>query len=282
MRLVSFGAPGAERPGVVRGDRILPAADLVPGCTSVRGILADGLLDRLAESAAAAPAGGIALDSVRLGPPVTDPGQIICVGLNYHGHAAEQKAVPPERPLLFAKGRNTLSGLTDAIVIPDPDCGPDYEVELAVVVGRPLRRADPAEARAAVAGFMVANDVSARRWQKADGQWFRAKSCDGFLPCGPWLTTADEVGDERTLRLTTTINGECLQDGTPANLIHPVGAVLAWISRTIRLEPGDLILTGTPAGVGVWRTPPRFLRPGEVVECAIDRLGALRNPVVAG
>jgi 2-keto-4-pentenoate hydratase/2-oxohepta-3-ene-1,7-dioic acid hydratase in catechol pathway len=185
------------------------------------------------------------------------------------------------RPLLFSKGRNTLSGPDDDIVIPDPDCGPDYEVELAAVVGRRLRGAGPDEARAAVAGFMVANDVSARRWQKADGQWFRAKSSDGFLPCGPWLTTADDVGDERTLRLTTTIAGELLQDGLVADLIHPVGAVLAHISSTMTLQPGDIVLTGTPAGVGVWRTPPRFLRPGEVVACAIDRLGTLRNRVVA-
>jgi 2-keto-4-pentenoate hydratase/2-oxohepta-3-ene-1,7-dioic acid hydratase in catechol pathway len=149
------------------------------------------------------------------------------------------------------------------------------------VIGRRAKRVDADRALAHVAGWMVANDVSARRWQQDDGQWFRAKSSDTFFPCGPWLTIADAVRDHRQLRLTTTIGGTVLQDALASDLIHGVPQLIAYISRSMTLEPGDLISTGTPAGVGCYRTPKRFLKPGETVACAIEGLGRLANPVVA-
>ncbi len=282
MRLVAFGDLGRERAGAIVGasDAIIPL-DEIGIDAPLRQLLADGRLGEVAARLDHHAGPGIPLASVRLGPPIADPSKIICIGLNYHGHAAEQGVAPPARPLLFAKAPSSLVGATDPILVPDPDCGPDYEVELVVVIGRRAKQVGAAEAMRHVAGWMVGNDVSARRWQKDDGQWFRAKSCDTFFPCGPWLTTADAIPDHTALRLTTTIAGETLQDALAADLIHGVPALIAYISSQITLEPGDLISTGTPAGVGVWRNPKRFLRLGETVECAISDLGALRNPVAA-
>lgn len=281
MRLVSFGERGSEVAGVLVGERVVAVAELDPAAPrSVRGILAAGLTPRLAERARDA-RGGVPVAQVRLGPPVTDPAKIICVGLNYRGHAEEQKKPWPKVPLLFAKTPNTLAGCADDIVLPREDCRPDYEVELAVVIGRRVRSVDAAHALDAVAGYMVANDVSARRWQQDDGQWFRAKSSDTFLPCGPALVTPDEAGPVAAMRLTTTIGGAVLQDALASDLIHPIADVIAYVSRDITLEPGDIISTGTPAGVGCWRTPPRFLAAGDLVECAIAPLGRLANRVVA-
>ncbi len=303
MRLVSFGPRGRERAGVVvdvqGADAIVPVRDLDPAAPdSVRQLLDEqGGLERLAAAVRAylarglarglspglaGGAGGMPLASLRLGPPIVDPRKIICVGLNYKGHAEEQKKPWPEVPLLFAKTPNTLAGCADDILLPEGDCRPDYEVELAVVIGRRVCAATAANAMDAVAGYMVANDVSARRWQHDDGQWFRAKSSDTFFPCGPWLVTPDQAGEVATMRLTTTIGGQVLQDAFAAELIHPVAQLIAYISRDITLEPGDIISTGTPAGVGCWRTPPRFLAVGDVVECAISGLGTLRNRVLAG
>jgi 2-keto-4-pentenoate hydratase/2-oxohepta-3-ene-1,7-dioic acid hydratase in catechol pathway len=284
MRLATFGDRGHERLAVVRDGRLLPVDEMDDEAAglSLRQVLERGWLSRLRDRAERQPAGsGHPVDGVRLGPPLTDPRQIICVGLNYRGHAAEQNAPFPERPLLFSKSPSALNGPRDAIPLPDPEALVDYEVELAVVIGRTTRRVAAAEAMAQVAGFCVANDVSARRWQKADGQWFRAKSCDGFLPLGPCLVTPEEVGDWHQLRLTTRIGDELLQDALADELIHDIPALIAWISRTTTLHPGDVIITGTPAGVGCYRTPKRFLQPGERVRCAITGLGELDNPVVA-
>ena len=200
------------------------------------------------------------------------------------GHVTEQNKPWPEKPLLFAKAPSALCGAEDDIVLPGEDAQVDYEVELAVVIGRRGRRIAESQAMAYVAGYLVANDVSARRWQKDDGQWFRAKSSDTFFPCGPALVTSDEVEDPGALRLTTTIAGSVLQDAPLSDLIHDIPRLLAYISRDITLEPGDIISTGTPAGVGCYRTPPRFLAAGDLVECAIAGacdLGRLRNRVIA-
>jgi 2-keto-4-pentenoate hydratase/2-oxohepta-3-ene-1,7-dioic acid hydratase in catechol pathway len=222
---------------------------------------------------------------VRLGPPITDPSKIDCIGLNFKGHATEQNKPWPEQPLLFAKAPSALCGPYDNIVLPAEDCGPDYEVELVAVIGRRARHVTKTDALAYVAGWCVGNDVSGRRWQKSDGQFFRAKSCDTFFPCGPALVTSDEITDLAALRLTTRIGDNLLQDATIADLIHDVPTLIAYISRFMTLEPGDLISTGTPAGVGCYRTPPRFLAPGEMVTCAITGpadLGTLANRVIAG
>jgi 2-keto-4-pentenoate hydratase/2-oxohepta-3-ene-1,7-dioic acid hydratase in catechol pathway len=286
MRLVSFGPRGGERAGILVDDgrAIVPVAALDPALPDhVRLLLAGGHLPRLAALLPSAPATArVPVAGVRLGPPITDPGKIICIGLNYRGHATEQGKPWPAQPLLFAKARSALAGPTDDIVLPAEDCGPDYEVELVAVIGRGGRRIAAAGALAHVAGWMVGNDVSARTWQKADGQWFRAKSSDTFMPCGPALVTADEVADHAALRLTTTIGGQVLQDALASDLIHGVPALIAYISRDLTLEPGDLVSTGTPAGVGCYRAPPRFLAPGDLVECGIAGLGTLRNRVVAG
>lgn len=288
MRVVSFGERGREQAGVLSADgaRVLPVAALDPSLpTTVRALIAGYHLPRLAAQLKCTDEPGIALAGVRLGPPVTDPGKVVCIGLNFKGHAAEQNKPWPEQPLLFAKAPTALCGPTDDIVLPDEDCGPDYEVELVAVIGQRARNVSPADALSYVAGYCVGNDVSGRKWQKSDGQFFRAKSCDTFFPCGPALVTADEIRDLPTLRLTTRIGDDLLQDATAADLIHDVPTLIAYISRFMTLEPGDLISTGTPAGVGCYRTPPRFLRAGDTVTCAIDGavgLGRLVNRVVAG
>ncbi len=285
--MVSFGERGKERAGVLvhAGAEVVPVHDLDPALpTSLRALIEGQHLGELADLLARAPSRGIARSAVRLGPPVTDPGKIVCIGLNYKGHASEQNKPWPEQPLLFAKAPSALCGPEDDIVLPGEDAQVDYEVELAVVIGRRGRRIAEAQAMAHVAGYMVANDVSARRWQKDDGQWFRAKSADTFFPCGPALVTSDEIAEPGLLRLTTTIAGSVLQDALLSDLIHGIPRLLAYISRDITLEAGDIISTGTPAGVGCYRSPPRFLAAGDLVECAVTGpcdLGRLRNRVIA-
>jgi 2,4-diketo-3-deoxy-L-fuconate hydrolase len=287
MRVVSFGERGREQAGVLSADgtRVLPVAVLDPSLpTNVRALIAGYHLPRLAAQLQCTDDRGVALAEVRLGPPVTDPSKVVCIGLNFKGHAAEQNKPWPEQPLLFAKAPTALCGPTDDIVLPDEDCGPDYEVELVAVIGQRARNVTAANALTYVAGYCVGNDVSGRKWQKSDGQFFRAKSCDTFFPCGPALVTADEITNLPALRLTTRIGDDLLQDATAADLIHDVPTLIAYISRFMTLEPGDLISTGTPAGVGCYRTPARFLRAGDTVTCAINGtvdLGRLVNRVVA-
>jgi 2,4-diketo-3-deoxy-L-fuconate hydrolase len=287
MRIVSFGERGMERAGVLvrDGSEVVPVHDLDPALpTTVRALIQGQHLGKLAERLKRSHIRGVARATVRLGPPVADPSKIVCIGLNYKGHATEQNKPWPEKPLLFAKAPSALCGAEDDIVLPGEDAQVDYEVELAVVIGRRARRIAESQAMVYVAGYLVANDVSARRWQKDDGQWFRAKSSDTFFPCGPALVTSDEVDDPGALRLTTTIAGSVLQDAPLSDLIHDIPRLLAYISRDITLEPGDIISTGTPAGVGCYRSPPRFLAAGDLVECAIAGpcdLGRLRNRVIA-
>ncbi len=282
MRLVSYGSPGRERPGILTDAGVIPAEDLEPGCGSVRGLLAGGPLARLVPRLQAWRGRPLPLSMLRLGPPVTEPRSIICIGLNYRSHALEQKKPWPKQPLLFAKTTSALAGCQDDLTLPENDPRLDYEVELAVVIGERTHRVLPEDALGRVAGYLVANDLSARRWQHEDGQWFRAKSCDGFLPCGPALVTPEEAGPIEAMRLTTEIRGEVLQDASAGDLIHGVPALISYISRHITLEPGDLILTGTPAGVGCWRTPPRYLAAGDAVTCAISGLGEVRTRILAG
>lgn len=213
--------------------------------------------------------------------PIERPGKIVCVGLNYRDHAEEQGAELPKAPLLFAKWPNALIGPGDAIVIPPLVQQADYEAELGVVIGSTVRNVSRENALEAVRGYVCANDVSARDLQFADGQWTRGKSPDTFCPVGP-LTPVSEVPDPHDLRIRAVVSGEVLQDSTTANLIFGVDEIIAYITQTMTLEPGDLILTGTPAGVGVFRTPKRLLRDGDVVTIEIEGLGELTNPVRAG
>jgi 2-keto-4-pentenoate hydratase/2-oxohepta-3-ene-1,7-dioic acid hydratase in catechol pathway len=208
------------------------------------------------------------------------PGKIICVGLNYHDHAAEQGTTLPQEPLLFGKFANALCGPGGPIVLPLESEHVDAEAELAVVIGSEARRVSPDDALSVVAGYTVANDVSARDLQFKDGQWLRAKSFDTFCPVFPEVIAVEELGDGSGRRISQRVNGEALQDATTSDLIFGVPQLVAHASTVFTLEPGDLILTGTPAGVGIFRDPPVALAHGDVVEIEIEGIGVLRNPVV--
>ena len=213
--------------------------------------------------------------------PIPRPGKIVCVGLNYRDHAEEQGAELPAAPLLFAKFPTALIGPGDAIVIPPVVNKCDYEAELGVVMASTVRGVSKENALEAVAGYVVANDVSARDLQFGDGQWTRGKSPDTFCPVGP-LVPADAVPEPHALGIRAILNGDTVQDSTTANLIFGIDEIVSYASQTSTLEAGDLILTGTPAGVGVFRNPQRLLQPGDEITIEIDGVGSLTNPVVAG
>ena len=213
--------------------------------------------------------------------PIERPGKIVCVGLNYRDHAEEQGAELPAAPLLFAKWTTALVGPGEPIVIPPIVTKADYEAELGVVIGERVKGVSKENAFEAVRGYLCANDVSARDLQFGDGQWTRGKSPDTFCPVGP-LTPRDEVSDPHALGIRAIVSGEVLQDSTTANLIFGIDEVIAYVSQTSTLEAGDLILTGTPAGVGVFRDPQRLLAPGDEITIEIDGVGLITNPVVGG
>jgi acylpyruvate hydrolase len=235
------------------------------------------LLDVAGEAAGAAASTG----SIELGPPVPDPQKIVCLGLNYRDHAEEAGLSAPAAPMFFAKFANSLAGPYSDIVPPTTTEKVDYEAELAVVIGRPGRYIDEADALDHVAGAMALNDVSARDLQLANNLWTGGKAIDTFAPCGPALVTLDEIEDLQALALRTRVNGNTVQDGTTASMIFGVARTVSFLSQIMTLEVGDIIATGTPAGVGQSRTPPLFLDPGDVVEVEIDGVGALRNTVVS-
>jgi len=221
---------------------------------------------------------------VRLLPPIPDPPKIVCLGLNYSDHAKETGATIPKDPILFSKYATALIGHGDAIVLPPISKEVDYEAELVVVVGKRGRNLDPREAMSYVAGYTIGHDVSARDWQlKKDGkQWMVGKTFDTFAPTGPVLVTSDEVPDPQDLGIQLRLNGQVMQEGNTRHMIFPIAAVLAHLSKVFTLQPGDLIFTGTPPGVGIARKLPVYLQPGDVVEIEIEGLGMLRNPVVQG
>ena len=219
------------------------------------------------------------IKNARLGPPIPDPDKIICLGLNYKSHAEEAGFAPPKVPILFAKYRNALTGPTSPIILPGLSEEIDYEAELAVVIGKRCRDVAVDVALDYVAGYMALNDVSARDLQFRTGQWLSGKTLDTFAPCGPALVM-DEIGDPQNLNISTRINGQTLQQSNTRNMIFPVTETVAYISQLMTLEPGDIIATGTPEGVGFKRNPPIFLRHGDVVEVEIEGIGALKNPVV--
>jgi 2-keto-4-pentenoate hydratase/2-oxohepta-3-ene-1,7-dioic acid hydratase in catechol pathway len=280
VRLVTYEGGGGAEAGVLVEEQVVPASALGAPARSVRGLLerldAAGLA-ALGERAAASDE-RLALESVRLLAPVPDPEKIICLGLNYRDHAAETGQEPPAAPLWFAKFANSLTGSGEEIVLPaaHPDYV-DYEAELAVVIGRPTHRVEADQALSHVAGAMPFNDVSARDLQLQNPLWTSGKAIVTFAPCGPALVTLDEAGDLGALGLRTRINGKQVQEGNTSNLIFSVAAAVAWLSRTMTLLPGDIVATGTPAGVG----GPQgiFLRAGDTVEVEVDRLGTLTNHV---
>jgi 2-keto-4-pentenoate hydratase/2-oxohepta-3-ene-1,7-dioic acid hydratase in catechol pathway len=212
---------------------------------------------------------------------IPTPQKIVCVGLNYRDHAEEQGVGLPERPLLFAKWPNTLIGDGDPIRLPSISRSVDYEAELGVVIGRRASAVSAGDALGFVEGYVVANDVSGRDLQFSDGQWVRGKSLDTFLPVGD-LVPASEVPDPQSLAIRAVLNGQVMQDSNTSNMVFGVADIVAFVSQAITLEPGDVIITGTPAGVGAFRDPKVWLQPGDEITIEIDRLGSITNPVVAG
>jgi acylpyruvate hydrolase len=280
MRLVSFSTEDGLTAGVQIGEELVPVSALDAPARTVRGLLealdTDGLreLGRRAGEASER----LALADVALHAPVTDPQKIVCLGLNYRDHAEETGQPIPTAPMWFAKFANSLLGSGGEILLPaaHPE-HVDYEAELALVIGRPAKNVSAESALSHIAGAMPFNDVSARDLQMQNPLWTSGKAIDTFAPCGPALVTLDEIDDLGALGLRTRVNGEVLQEGTTANLIFGPAEVLAWLSRTITLLPGDIIATGTPAGVGA--AQGRFLRDGDTVEVEVDGLGAVVNAV---
>jgi acylpyruvate hydrolase len=282
MRLLSYRTGAGPAGGVQIGEEVVPLNALDAPATTVRGVLdaLDG--EGLAELAARAAAEGerLAMADVRLTAPVPDAEKLICIGLNYRDHAEETGQEIPSRPMWFAKFANSLIGSGGEIVL--PGVAPehvDYEAELALVIGREARNVTVEDALSHIAGAMPFNDVSARDLQMQSPLWMSGKAIDTFAPCGPALVTLEEAGDLGSLALRTRIDGEVMQEGTTANLIFGPAELVSWLSRTITLRPGDIIATGTPAGVGAAKG--RFLRAGNVVEIEVEGLGTLSNPVVA-
>lgn len=276
MKLIRFGEPGNERPGLWQEDGIV---DLRCHFKEIPDIdetfFREGWLERLAAGQFA----GQTRD-VRFGAPVSRPSKIICLGKNYVEHAREGGFEVPEAPLLFCKGPNTLNGPFDPVLLPRSSSQIDWEVELAVVIGREGKRISKADAMAYVAGYSVLNDVSGRQAQFAQSQWFRGKSFDGFAPMGPALVTPDEIVDISDLKLSATVNDEVMQSGTTRDMIFDIPSLIENISEDITLLPGDIISTGTPAGVGIFRDPPVVLKDGDEVVCTIEQIGTIRNRFV--
>jgi len=277
MHLIRFGKPGQERPGLLKSGRIVDLRSHFPEIPDIGyTFFRDGWIkkvNRISDD-------GQEMD-VRLGPPLSWPSKIICLGKNYPEHAREGGFKPPEFPILFSKSMNTLSGPNDPISMPASSQQVDWEVELAVIIGREGKGIQAADAYDYVAGCCIMNDVSGRDVQFGDGQWYRGKSFDGFAPLGPSLVTLDTLGDPENLALRALVDGEVMQTGNTGEMTFDIGFILEFISRDITLLPGDIISTGTPAGVGIFRDPPIVLKPGNVVTCEIEKIGALRNEVVA-
>lgn len=282
MRLIRFGDSGREEPGV-----LLPDGRRVDASGEFHdydeGFFASGGLEGLAEWVADGCPGGALIDpAARLGPPVNRPSKIVCVGKNYLDHAKEMGGEIPSEPVLFMKASSAWSGPHDDVIIPRGGTKMDYEVELALVIGRTASCIDEREAMDHVAGYSVFCDYSERAFQlESGGQWTKGKSADSFAPMGPWLVTGDEVTDPQKLRLWCKVNGELRQNSWTGDMMCSVRQLVAYISRFMTLLPGDVVATGTPAGVALGMSPPRYLQAGDFVECGIEGLGELAQRVVA-
>ncbi len=283
MRLITFRTDDGTRAGVVRGTEVTPLA-----CPDVGAVLAAAQAAELtpaeAISAGVCPAAGpaVGLSGLDLAPVVPNPGKVLCVGLNYRPHIAEMGHDEPDHPTLFNKWADSLLGPADDLEVPPEVELLDWEVELVVVVGRTIRRADRAAAAAAIAGFTVGNDVSARDWQNRTTQFLQGKVWPGSSPVGPWLVTADDLGPAPDLEVSCTVSGTRMQTGRTGDLIFDPPTLLAYVSTFTTLQPGDLVFTGTPGGVGAARTPPIGLGDGDELVTTIEAIGTLRNRCVAG
>lgn len=276
MKLIRFGPKGQERPGLWQADGLVDLRTFFPEIPDIDvSFFQQGWLQRVAGvQVAGRPV------TERLGPPVARPSKIICLGKNYVEHAREGGFETPASPLIFCKTPNTLNGPHDPVLMPRSSGQIDWEVEMAVVIGKEGKRIDRKDALSHIAGLTVMNDVSARQAQFADSQWFRGKSFDTFAPLGPALVTLDEIGDPHDLRLTAKVNGQIMQDGRTRDLIFDIPTLIANISEDMTLLPGDIISTGTPAGVGIFRDPPVVLQEGDEVECWVEKIGSIKNRFV--
>lgn len=284
MRLIRIGQPGSERPAVLISDEeYLP----LEGVTDFdEEFFRSGRLQNLpslVESMIANGAPTRTLAGARLGSPVARPHQIICIGLNYADHAAETGAEIPPEPIIFTKSPNTMIGPNDTVHIPRNSSKTDWEVELAIVIGSRCRYlTSEEEALNHIAGYMISNDVSEREFQiERQGQWSKGKSAETFNPAGPWLVTTDEMPDPANLALSLSVNGQMMQNSTTAQMVYQPAFLVHYLSQFMVLEPGDVINTGTPPGVGMGLKPPRYLAPGDVMELTIEGLGHQRQEVIA-
>ena len=281
MKLIRFGEPGAEKPGLLMPDgRRVDASSIASDYDEA--FFEEGGLDVLQSWIADGGAREAAVvgSDVRYGPPVKRPSKIVCVGLNFFDHAAESNMKVPDEPVLFTKASSALTGPFDDIVLPRESTKTDWEVELAFVIGRRAKYVSEEEADEYIAGYTILNDVSERAYQiERGGQWVKGKSFDTFAPTGPALVTSDEIDDVHDLRMWLRVNGELVQDGSTAKMVFNVPQLLSYISRFMTLLPGDIVSTGTPAGVGLGFKPPRYLKAGDIVELGIEGLGEMRQRV---
>lgn len=281
MKLIRFGLPGEEKPGVVTAAGMFDVSAFGEDFGE-RFLETDGLSRLATWWSANGDKCPRVPDGVRLGSPLQRPSKIICIGLNYADHARETGAAIPKEPIVFFKATSSLVGPNDDLVIPRNSVKTDWEVELAVVIGKKTSYVDEKDAMEYVAGYALHNDYSEREFQlERGGQWVKGKSSDTFAPLGPWLVTKDEIADVHNLRLWLTVNGKTMQDGNTSNFIFNVPSVVSYLSQFMTLLPGDVISTGTPAGVGLGFNPQIFLKAGDVVELGIEGLGSSKQTAVA-
>lgn len=277
MKLIRFGEPGKEKPGIAIEDKWYDVSSLIKdydedffandGINQLKKILSENKLPEVDSNQ-------------RLGCPVCKPSKVICIGLNYAKHAKETGAQVPKEPIIFFKATTSVSGPNDDIVIPKNSVKTDWEVELAVVIGKRASYVEEMDAMDYVTGYCLHNDVSEREFQiERGGQWVKGKSCDTFAPLGPWLATKDEIRDENNLRLWLTVNGKKMQDSNTDDLIFKIPFLISYISQFMTLLPGDIISTGTPAGVGLGFNPPVYLKAGDMIELGMDGLGTQKQKV---
>lgn len=280
MKLIRFGDAGKEKPGVIINDVWFDVSAYIndydekffdtDGLLLLKTIMSENTLKEVSRD-------------VRLGPPIRRPSKIICIGLNYSDHATESKMQLPPEPVIFFKATTAIAGPNDNLIIPKNSKKTDWEVELAIVIGKKALYVDEADALNYVAGYLLHNDYSEREFQlERSGQWVKGKSCDSFAPLGPYLATPDEISDVNDLRLWLTVNGTMMQDGNTKNLVFKIPQLVSYVSQFMTLLPGDIISTGTPAGVGLGQKPePVYIKPGDVIELGIHGLGSSRQVAIA-
>ena len=279
MKLVRHGAPGKEKPGLVDASgKLRDLAGVIPDIGG-EVLLPAGLRSLGALDPAKLP---LIAGSPRFGVPVAGIGKIVAIGLNYSDHAAESNLPVPKEPIIFMKATSSLSGPNDPVTIPRGSEKADWEVELAAVIGKPAAYVEEKDALAHVAGYLICNDVSERAYQiERGGQWDKGKGCDTFAPLGPWLVTTDEIPDPQVLDMRLDVNGEAMQRGNTRTMIFGMATIVSYVSQFMSLQPGDVITTGTPPGVGMGKKPPRYLKPGDVMTLSIQGLGEQRQECVA-